>query len=133
MRRFAVVCLLAAGCEGGSTDAVIHPDSEDLDWYVDGSNFQIKFSILMDVRVRRELNLHLDQGRKEPVAPGFGVLSPHELVTYELRCDAKVLPDGVTETALYSSSAKQYFYHYVGGPRNLDVWMGPFPLELRTK
>jgi hypothetical protein len=35
----------------------------------------------------------------------------------------------VEESAYYCRKDSIYFYHYVGGRRGLNVWMGPYPLK----
>jgi len=127
MRRLAVVCLLIYGCE-------VSPEDDRHDHQVlsndQSSYFHIKAKILTDVRVGRELQLHLDKGRKEPGIPGSSEFRLQELEAFVLRDDPKEQGEAVTEAAFYSPSTRTYFYHYVGGPNRIDVWMGPFALNM---
>jgi len=125
MKRLAIACLFVSGCEvapvDGKPDHPV-PSKDEL------SYLQIKGAILRDARLRRKLNHHLDEGRREPVAAVSPEFPIEQLETIVLRNDPKEQRDGVSETALYSPSTETYLYHYVGGPKSLDVWMGPFPL-----
>jgi len=123
--RLVIICLIIAGCQvSPEDDRHDHPILSD----DQASYFHIKAKILTDVRIWRELHLHLERGRKQPGNPGSAGFRLQEFEAFVLRDDPKEQRDAVTEIAFYSPSTGAYFYHYLGGPKSLDVWMGPFSL-----
>ena len=58
---------------------------------------------------------------KKPVC----VACQEEMEVYSLKKDLADQPYRVEETAYYCRKESQYFYHYVGGRKKLDVWLGP--------
>ena len=98
---------------------------------------QMKAALITDVRVWRELTKRLDEGKKicegivfvdnEPCCARDQAL----LEIYILRND---LPDQayrVDESVYFCNLEGTYYYHYRGGPRKLDVWLGPYKLVRR--
>lgn len=99
------------------------------------SAHQMMGALLRDVRVWRELDKRLGEGR--PSCPGI-VFEGHRALCANDREEMElyVFPERdpgayyrVQESAFYCRKEGIYYYHYVGGPRNLNVWMGPFPLK----
>ena len=41
------------------------------------------------------------------------------------------MPYRIDETAYLCRKEGVYYYHYQGGPRKLDVWMGPYKIDRR--
>lgn len=52
-----------------------------------------------------------------------------KLEYYPLKNDLPDQPNRVEESAYYCRKESVYYYHYVGGLRKWDVWMGPFKLD----
>lgn len=96
-------------------------------------------AILNDVRRWRQLEQHLDEGISTcsayKVLEGKQVCSVDEteMPTFELRNDPTDKPNRVEETAIYCSKEGVYYYHYVGGPRKFDLWMGPYRIDRPAK
>lgn len=97
----------------------------------------MKAAILSDVRIWRELNKRLQDGKKlcsgivwvegQPTCAKDQEL----LEIYPLRHDAQDQNYRVEEMAYLCPLEMVYFYRYVGGPRKLDVWLGPYKIVRR--
>ncbi len=135
MRKFAILFLAAASC-----DAMFPKDHElrgftDEEMKAGPSYHQMKGAILNDVRIWRQLEKKLDEGRATCAAVVIGekdatcANDKEPLETYYLTSEMGDKPYRVEETAYYCTTESLYYYHYVGGPRNLNVWMGPYRLE----
>ena len=131
------VCNTAGTCGQLPPDSVIRADisPEELD-REPGYN-QMKAAILSDVRIWRELDKKLDvEGQHEvPVSVLFteGVptcaVDKASFEVYKLKDDLIDQPYRVDETAYLCRKEGVYYYHYQGGPRRLNVWMGPYRIE----
>ena len=96
---------------------------------------ETRAALTADVRKWRMLDHRLDEGRaacpsitwkeKKPVC----VPCEEEMEVYSLKKDLADQPYRVEETAYYCRKESQYFYHYVGGRKKLDVWLGPNSLD----
>ncbi len=92
-------------------------------------------AILNDVRRWRALDKHLDEGFS--TGPSFKfdggkslcAADESEVAIFELRSDLQDQPYRIEETAFLCPKESVYYYHYVGGPRKLDVWLGPYKID----
>lgn len=139
MRAIAAAGALWLGaCDPAPPDVKIRTgmDPEELNELP--SFHQVKAAIVHDVRRDRMLQLKLSDGRPER-PPGIvdeddallcaADRSPLEV--YSIRSDPQDQPYRVDEWAVFCRHEFTYFYRYVGGPKRLDVWLGPFKLERR--
>lgn len=141
--RLMVVALCAgvstaAQCDQATPpDSVLHADitPEELD--AGPSYHQMKGAILNDVRVWRALDTKIEtEGYREyPSAidnsTGIPVCS-HDKTEYEifsLKSDLADQPYRLEETAYYCRKEALYYYHYQGGPKRLNLWLGPYKIE----
>jgi hypothetical protein len=143
MRRVpALPALLALGaaisCDLTPTDAEIRTGMTLEELNSPPSSHQVKAAIITDVRIWRQLDLRLDEGKKICEGIVFVEGEPtcardQELLeVYVLKSD---LPDQayrVDEAAYFCRLEGIYHYHYVGGPKKLDVWLGPYKLVRRA-
>ena len=96
---------------------------------------ETKAALTADVRKWRRLDHRLDEGRAAcPAITGIEkkptcVACQEEMEVYSLKKDLADQPYRVEETAYYCRKESQYFYHYVGGRKKLDVWLGPNALD----
>jgi hypothetical protein len=132
---FAPVLLVAGTC------APFPEDYELRGWTKEELNagpsyHQMKGAILNDVRRWRLLEAKLDEGRPSCEQISIGEDKVARCATdqetfefYALRDDMLDQPYRVVETAYYCRKEFVYYYHYVGGPKALDVWLGPYPLR----
>lgn len=141
-KSFAVLaavalCNVAGTCNATPPDSVLRAEitPEELD--AAPGFHQMKGAILSDVRVWRELDKKVDSdGRREvPVTLTFvsGVATcttdKTEFEVYRLKDDLLDKPYRVDETAYLCRKESVYYYHYQGGPRKLNVWMGPYRID----
>lgn len=98
---------------------------------------EIVARVTNDVRENRMLAWQLESGR--PACDGIVTeegktlcaKDKSELMLISLRSDPSERQWPVEETAFYCPTEAFYYYHYVGGRHNQDVWMGPFGTGLR--
>jgi hypothetical protein len=141
--RFLVVPLLfavcsASTCDGRPSDSAMRTHMSDEEMNAPASYHQVKAAILTDVRVWRELDKRLPEGRK--VCAGIVMVdgeatcaNDQELLeVYPLKNDLADQVHRVDESAYFCRKEGVYHYHYVGGPQKLDVWLGPYKLVRRT-
>ena len=103
------------------------------------SDKQMHAAILNDVRRWRSLEKHLDEGVS--TGPSFKfeagkflcASDESEVAVFELRSDLQDQPYRIEETALLCPKESVYYYHYTGGPRKLDVWLGPYKIDRPAK
>jgi hypothetical protein len=135
VRKSAVLLLALAGCE---THGISDPQRYNLteEELAAGPSYNaMKAALVNDVRRYRMLHLLLDQGR--PSCPAVGMVNgrptcavdkaPFEV--YTLSSEAQDSAYRVEEVAYYCRTEFVYHYHYVGGPQQRDVWLGPFKLK----
>jgi hypothetical protein len=143
MRKSFVLLAAVAVCNTAGTCNIIPPDSviraeitpEELE-AAPGYN-QMKAAIISDVRVWRELDKKAEtEGRREvPVSLIFvsGVATcaadKTEFEVYKIKEDEVDKPYRMDETAFLCRKEGVYYYHYQGGPRKTDVWMGPYRID----
>ena len=143
MRKSLVLLAAIAVCNTAGTCDLTPPDSvlraeitpEELE-AAPGYN-QMKGALLNDIRVWRELDKKVAvEGRRE-VPTSLSLLSgvatcgmdQTEFEVYRLKEDLQDQPYRVDETAYLCRKEGVYYYHYQGGPRKLDVWMGPYRID----
>jgi len=103
------------------------------------SDKQLHAAILSDVRRWRFLDRHLDEGVRTCSAwkaEGDKTLCTAdqvEMTLFILRSDLQDQPYRVEETAYYCPKESVYYYHYTGGPKQLDVWLGPYKIDRRLR
>ena len=136
MRKWAAVFLVLSGC---TIDLV--PPEEELRGYkrseleAGPSDLGMHAAILSDVRTWRNLDRHLEEGT--PTCFGFRLAGAKtlcaadeaEMTVFDLRKDLLDQPYRVDETAYFCPKESVYYYHYEGGPRRLDVWLGPYRID----
>lgn len=138
-------CAVCAALNTAGSCNVVPPDSvlraeitpEELEAAPD--YHQLKGAILNDVRIWRELDkkVELDGRREVPTSVIFvgGVatcgLDKSDFEIYRLKEDLIDQPYRIDETAYLCRKEGVYYYHYQGGPRKLDLWMGPYRIERR--
>ncbi len=135
MRKCAIVLAAAlASCRSMPEEHEIRGYSrEELE--APPSYSQMMGAFLYDVRVNRELDKRLGEG--SPVCAGIyfdGGIA--RCVNDREEMEFYVFPDKmedplhrVEESIHYCRKDGIYYYHYVGGPKNLNVWLGPFRLR----
>lgn len=137
MRKLlAVLALIPAGCFMTMTpDHEIRTGMTKQELEAGPSYHQMMGALLNDVRVWRELDRKLDEGKavcagivyEENVA--LCVNDKQELEFYVFPDKAPDALYRVEESAYYCRKEGKYYYHYVGGTKNLNVWLGPYPLK----
>lgn len=139
MRSWAVLLLGLGGC----AEAIV--SDEEMRGYKKSeleaapSDMQIHAAILNDVRRWRNLDQHLDEG--QPICVAWKLeggktvcVADHvEMTVFTLRSDLNDQPYRVEETAYYCPKESVYYYHYWGGPRRLDVWLGPYKVDRHAR
>ena len=127
----------AAQCNTLPPDSVMRADITTEELNAGPSSHQMKGAILNDVRIWRELEKKLEtDGYKEyPRAinnvSGIPtcIFDQTEYEIFALRSDLADQPYRLEETAYYCRKESIYFYHYQGGPKKLNLWMGPYRIE----
>lgn len=140
--RKSVVLLLAFG--GGCIIDLVPPEHTLRHWTKEEleagpSDIGLHSAILNDVRRWRSLDRHLDEGTS--TAPEFKydgatplcAADEAEVVTFLLRSDLQDQPYRVEEWAYLCTKESVYYYHYMGGTRKLDVWLGPYKIDRPAK
>ena len=141
-RKFILVaacamCSTAGTCNITPPDSVIRAEITPEELEASPGYHQMKGAILNDVRIWRELDKKVEvEGRREvPTAVMFvgGVATcgsdKVEFEVYQLKEDLLDQPYRIDETAYLCRKEGLYYYHYQGGPRKLDAWMGPYRIE----
>jgi len=102
------------------------------------SHFRMKGALLNDVRIWRGLDKRLDEGRPACAAivteKGIPICAADktEIEIFTLREDLMDQPYRVKETVYFCRKEDVYHYRYTGGPRRLDVWLGPYKIERKS-
>lgn len=127
----------AMSCDPVPPDVTIKTGMSQEELDAEPGFHQTKAALITDVRIWRELTTRLDEGKKICEGIIFVDKEPccardQELLeVYVLKND---LPDQayrVDEAVYFCRLEGTYYYHYMGGPRKLDVWMGPYKLVRR--
>jgi hypothetical protein len=135
MRSWVVLVLAVGGCGD-----IIASDETARGWSkteleAGPSDKQLHAAILSDVRRWRVLEQRLDEGQPTCTAwkaereKTLCVADQAEMTIFNLRTDLQDQPYRVEESAYYCPKESVYYYHYAGGPRRLDVWLGPFKID----
>lgn len=131
------VCNTASTCATMPPDSVLRADITPEELEKEPGYNQMKGALISDVRVWRELDKKVaTEGVHEvPVSVIFTegmatcAIDKTGFEVYKLRNDLIDQPYGIVETAYLCRKEGVYYYHYQGGPRKLDVWLGPFRIE----
>lgn len=144
MRKYFVlllacaVCNTAGMCNIQPEDSVIRAELSKEELEAAPGYHQMKAAILYDVRVGRELDSKLESSeamREMPRAitmvKGLPMCTPDEaeFEVYRLKEDQQDRQYRVDETAYLCRKEGVYYYHYQGGPKRLNVWIGPNRIE----
>jgi hypothetical protein len=138
MKRGAWLLLaIGASCDLRPNDAELRTGMTEEEMNAPPGHHHMRAAITNDVRRWRMLDTRLEEGR--PTCPSLYweekvarcARDKEALEVYSIRHDLPDQPYRVEETAYFCRTEGLYFYHYVGGKKKSDVWMGPFPLERR--
>jgi hypothetical protein len=100
---------------------------------------EIRAALIADVRRWRMLESRLEEGVPTCSALIYVANAPtcaHDkepFEVYSLRDDLRDQPYRVEEKAYYCRTEGLYYYNYVGGPKKLNVWLGPFKLSRQAR
>jgi len=127
----------AANCHEIPPDSVLRAELTPEELAAGPGYHQMKGAILNDVRIWRELEKKIEtDGRREmPKSIYYDKGVPvcdydhTDLEIFQLKSDLADQAYRVEETAFYCRKESIYFYHYRGGPRKLDLWMGPYRID----
>lgn len=127
----------AAQCDTLPPDSVLHADITPEELAAGPSAHQMKGAILNDVRIWRELDKKVaaegykDHPKSIDKDTGHAVCTydQTEYEVYALKSELADQPYRIEETAYYCRKEGLYFYHYQGGPKKLNLWMGPYRIE----
>lgn len=131
------VCNTAGTCNNLPPDSVIRAEISPEELNAAPGYHRMKGALLNDVRIWRQLEKIVEsEGRREvPVAVKDANGTPvcandeTEFEIYRLKEDLLDQPYRVDETAYLCRKDKAYYYRYQGGPKKLDVWLGPYRIE----
>ena len=134
-----VVVLVAAGCmpEFENPHLKVRDLTEE-DLKAPPGRHEVRASVVYDIRERRSLHLHLEEGYRsipsDITLDKYGVEAVRARDHFELwRITVSQDPVdrvfAVNEVAYWDNERNVYFYHYDGGNPYRDVWMGPFALK----
>jgi hypothetical protein len=131
------LCNTAGNCNTMPPDSVLRAELTPEELEAAPGYHQMKAAILSDVRKWRELDRRVEAEGQREVPRSFkfvdGVAtclsddSPFEV--YRLKEDLRDQAYRVDETAFMCRKEGLYYYHYKGGPRKLDAWMGPYRID----
>ena len=129
------ICNTAGKCDLRPDDSMLRAEISKEELEAEPGYHQMKAALISDVRIWRQLEKSLDEGsRTQPseIRIENGVptcsLDQSEFEVYTLKSDLSDQPYRIEETAYLCRKENVYYYHYQGGPRKLDVWMGPYKL-----
>lgn len=131
------VCNTAGTCNMVPPDSVIRAEITPEELEAAPGYHQMKGALLNDIRLWRELDKKVAEEGQREVPTAFTLVQgvatcgtdQTEFEVYRLKEDLLDQPYRVDETAYLCRKEKVYYYHYQGGPRKLDVWMGPYRLD----
>jgi hypothetical protein len=135
MRTWVVLFLALGGCfdlvppeeelRGFKRDE-IEAGPSDKGWHA---------AILSDVRRERMLDRHLDEGVatcsafKYEGAKTLCAADEAAVMIFDFTKGPQDHPYRVDEKAYFCPKESVYYYHYIGGPRKLDIWLGPYRIN----
>jgi hypothetical protein len=131
------VCNTAGTCDITPPDSVLRAEIPPEELEASPGYHHMKAALISDVRIWRELDRKVESEGQSTVPRNFKFLqsvatcsaddTPFEI--YKLKDDLVDQPYRVDETAFLCRKEGVYYYHYVGGPRKLDAWMGPYRID----
>jgi len=101
------------------------------------ADIRLHSAILSDVRRELLFEQHLQDGRQTCSAVTIKrdtatcAIDNTEMVVLILRADSEDETNPSKETAYFCPTESVYYYRYEGGPRKLDVWLGPYRIRVR--
>lgn len=130
-------CNLAANCHEMPPDSVLRAELTPEELAQGPTYHHMKGAILNDVRIWRELDKKIafegTKGLPSGIAYDGGIPICHydktDLEIFSLKSDLADQSYRVEETAFYCKKESVYYYHYQGGPKKLDLWMGPYRID----
>lgn len=133
----AVLVLAIGGCTINMrpNDAELRTGMTQEEMDAAPGHHETKAALVTDVRKWRMLDQRLDEGRAACAAISWKDRAPicvrcnEGMEAYSVKRDLDDQPYRVEETAYYCRKESQYYYHYVGGKKRLDVWLGPYALD----
>lgn len=132
---FALGAVALAACDLRPNDAELRTGMTEEELNAPPGYHEMKAAILNDVRKWRMLEHRLEEGRPAVSAIQWVEKAPtcvrdkEEMEVYSLRHDLPDQPYRVEETAYFCRKEGFYYYHYFGGRKKTDTWMGPFQLD----
>ncbi len=135
-KRLGLVLLALGACDPTPPDVTLRTGMSVQEFNEPPSSHRVKAALVHDIRRDRMLQTKLDQGRRV-APPGIVHVNAEVLCAadksplefYSIRGDPLDQPDRVDEIAFFCREEFVYYYHYVGGPGRLDVWLGPYKLQ----
>jgi hypothetical protein len=136
-RAWAALALLGSGCVMNlrPNDAELRTGMSQAEMDAAPGHHETRAAIINDVRKWRMLSHRLEEGRAGCAAITWREKTPvcakcmEDMEAYTVREDQPETSYRVDETVFYCRKESQYYYHYVGGKKRLDVWLGPYALE----
>lgn len=136
-RAGALLALLMSGCifDLRPNDAELRTGMTQEEMDAAPGHHQTKAALIYEVRQGRMLDRRLEEGRSGCSAVSWREKPPlclkcqEEVEVYSIRQDIDDQPYREDETAYYCRKESVYYYHYVGGKKKLDVWLGPYELK----
>lgn len=140
MRRLVFLVALAGGC----TFDLVPPEEtlrgfnkEELE--AGPTDRQMHAAIVNDVRRWRQLDQHLKDGI--PTCSAYKLVAGKlvctgdetEMLSFDIKIEPTDQPNRIEETAVFCPKESVYYYHYLGGPRKWDVWLGPYKIDRPSK
>jgi hypothetical protein len=125
---------------GGCLLVELLPEPEDTRSSPSGegpTDIRLHSAILNDVRRELLFEQHLQDGRqtcsavKLTGATATCAIDNTEMSVLILRADSQSETNPSKETAYFCPTESIYYYRYEGGPRKLDVWLGPYKIRVR--
>ena len=125
---------------GGCLLAELLPEPEETRSSPSGegpADIRLHSAILSDVRRELLFEQHLQDGRQTCSAVRINrdtatcATDNTEMMVLILRADSQYETHPSKETAYFCPKESIYYYRYEGGPRKLDVWLGPYKIRVR--
>ena len=138
--RTTPLVLLLGGC---LIELLPHPgeprETRNSDLEAGPSDIGVHSAILNDVRRQHLLERCPEDGR--PIGSAVKLagtkarcaVDESEMTVFTLREDQLDQPHREKETAYLCPKEGLYYYRYEGGLRRLDVWLGPYRIDLRGR
>ena len=131
------VCNTAGTCDITPPDSVLRAEISQEELEASPGYHQMKAAIISDIRIWREVDKKAETEGQATVprslkfVAGVATCSVDDTAfeIYKIKDDLQDQPYRIEETAFLCRKEGVYYYHYQGGPRKLDVWLGPYRIE----